>query len=73
MRNALEAAWAKFDPPPKDAELARLLMASAIIDAVDAGLRSEADLTEKALLAFTVAARISATNLTDKLNASDCD
>jgi hypothetical protein len=39
MSDALDAAWVKFDPPPKDADLARLHLATAIIDAVEAGER----------------------------------
>jgi len=49
MSDALEEAWAKFDPPPKDGDLARLHMASAIIDAVDAGVREPEVLAAKAV------------------------
>jgi hypothetical protein len=48
MGASLEAAWAKFDPPPKDRDLARLHLASAIIDAVEAGEREPEALVQKA-------------------------
>jgi hypothetical protein len=40
MSDALEAAWGKYDPRPKNADLARQIMATAIIETVDADERS---------------------------------
>ena len=37
MGAALERAWVDFQPRPKNARLARSLMATAIIEAVEAG------------------------------------
>jgi hypothetical protein len=48
MGDALEAAWKMFSIPAKDVELARLHMASAIIDAVEGGVREETVLSTKA-------------------------
>jgi hypothetical protein len=39
MGAALEAAWAGFEPQPRDRDLARLIMASAIFENVDRGTR----------------------------------
>jgi hypothetical protein len=52
MGDALEAAWKMFSIPSKDVELARLYMASAIMDAVDAGVREEAALVTEAAAAL---------------------
>jgi hypothetical protein len=58
MKVALERAWDKVRNPPKSAELARLVLASAIIDAVDAGVRECEQLAAKALAALAAAARV---------------
>ena len=55
MGLALERAWAQFAPHPKDKDLARLLMASAILEKVDAGVRAADLLTEAAILALQAA------------------
>jgi hypothetical protein len=58
MTAALEAAWAKFDPPPKDGDLARLHLASAIIDAVEAGEREPEVIAAKAVDALREAVKL---------------
>jgi hypothetical protein len=58
MRAALESAWDKVRNPPKSAELARLVLASAIIEAVDAGVIECEQLAAKALAALAAAARV---------------
>jgi hypothetical protein len=55
MGEALDSAWAKFEPPPGNLELARGLMASAIIEAVEAGERAPHALAEKAERALRAA------------------
>jgi hypothetical protein len=37
MGDAFDTAWKKFNPVPKNTELARILMASAIVEAAEAG------------------------------------
>jgi hypothetical protein len=59
MKTALESAWEMVRIPPKSAELARLVLASAIIDAVDAGVRECEQLAGRALAALAAAARVS--------------
>jgi hypothetical protein len=55
MGSAFDAAWENFKPAPNDAVLARLLMASAIIEAVEAGAREPEVLTTKAVRALRAA------------------
>jgi hypothetical protein len=55
MGEALDSAWAKFEPPPRNHELARGLMASAIIEAVEAGERASQALAERAERALRAA------------------
>jgi hypothetical protein len=59
MGEALDAAWAKFDPPPKDHDLGRLHLASAIVDAVEAGVREPEVLAAKAVHALRTAIKSS--------------
>jgi hypothetical protein len=59
MSGALDAAWLQAPGPSRDALLARLVMASAIIDEVDSGIRLHAALVEKAVAALAAAVRIS--------------
>jgi hypothetical protein len=56
MGAALDAAWAGFSPRPSDADLARLIMASAIFERADAddALTIES-LVEKAIFALRAA------------------
>jgi hypothetical protein len=49
MSDALEAAWSKYDPPPRNADLARQIMATAIIESVDAEERSSRALVAAAV------------------------
>ena len=58
MKTALDSAWAMVRIPPKSAELARLVLASAIIDAVDAGVRECEQLAAKDLAELAAAARV---------------
>jgi hypothetical protein len=55
MSAALEAAWERFLPRPKDGDLARLLMASAILEKVDSGVHAEGALIESASRALLAA------------------
>jgi hypothetical protein len=55
MGEALEAAWAKFDPPPKNVDLARQFLASAIIEAVETGAREPEVLAARAVRALDAA------------------
>jgi hypothetical protein len=55
MGAALDAAWARFSPRPKDVDLARLLMASAILERVDAGVSTMDSLVEAASRALHAA------------------
>jgi hypothetical protein len=55
MGGALDAAWQTFKPTPKDTELARVLMAKAIIEATDAGVRKHEFLVDKAVRALRAA------------------
>ncbi len=55
MGDALDRAWKEFKPRPKNAELARLLMTSAIIDAVEAGAAEATILADKATRALSAA------------------
>jgi hypothetical protein len=55
MGDALDIAWKKFRPVPKNAELARTVMASAIIEAVEVGELEPATLVDKATRALRAA------------------
>jgi hypothetical protein len=66
MTAALEEAWAKFDPPPKDGDLARLHLASAIVDAVDAGEREPEVLAAKSVHALRAAVKLTNATLAIK-------
>ena len=63
MKAALDSAWIKVRAAPSNMELARLVLASAIIDAVDAGVRDPKDLAARALAALAGAARITGETL----------
>ena len=58
MKDALAAAWAKIPDKETDSELTRLLLASSIIDQVDAGLRDGEAIAVGALDALTAAKRL---------------
>jgi hypothetical protein len=60
MSEALDAAWDKVRLEPKDAELARLIMAGAIIEQVDAGVRRRDQLVAYATSVLAAAATLSA-------------
>jgi hypothetical protein len=51
MIDALDSAWEQAPGPPQDAELGRLIMASAIIEQVDLGVRVHEELVCKATAA----------------------
>jgi hypothetical protein len=55
MGEALEAAWAKFDPAPKNVDLARQFLASAIIEAVESGAREPEVLAARAVCVLDAA------------------
>ena len=55
MGSAFDAAWENFKPTPNDTVLARLQMASAIIEAVEAGAREPEVFTTKAVRALRAA------------------
>jgi hypothetical protein len=58
MSDALDQAWRDFQPRPKNDELAKSIMAAAIIEAMEAGDREPVDLARKATLALQAAIRI---------------
>jgi hypothetical protein len=55
MGDAFDTAWKKFKPAPKNTELARSLIASAIIEAVEAGESEPATFVGKATRALRAA------------------
>jgi hypothetical protein len=55
MGDALNTAWKKFNPVPKNTSLARTVMASAIIEGVEAGELEPAILVDKATRALRAA------------------
>ena len=55
MGVALDAAWAQVTPHPKDRDLARLFMASAILEKMEEGGSAADVLVETALLALQAA------------------
>jgi hypothetical protein len=59
MIDALESAWGQALGSPQDAELGRLIMASAIIDQVDLGVRVHEELARSATAALAAATRLS--------------
>jgi hypothetical protein len=58
MREALEIAWRTIQAPPRDAELVRLLFASAIIDYVDMGVLDAEELASHAIKQLNAAQRL---------------
>ena len=58
MSAALADAWARFDPPPGDVELARELLATAIIEGVEAGGIEPRKLADRAAAALRAAIAI---------------
>jgi hypothetical protein len=59
MSAALEAAWSKYDRLPSNADLARQIMATAIIAAVDVNQRSSELLVAAAIRALDEAVQSS--------------
>jgi hypothetical protein len=59
MTEALDSAWRQVDPLVKDVELGRLVLASAIIEQVDLGVRVHDDLVATARKALEAAMRLS--------------
>jgi hypothetical protein len=59
MTEALESAWRQVHPLVKDVELGRLVLASAIIEQVDLGVRVHEDLVATAKKALQAALRLS--------------
>jgi len=55
MNNAFDQAWRDFRPRPQNEELARSILATAIIEAMEAGDREPVDLARKATLALRAA------------------
>jgi hypothetical protein len=60
MRDAFDEAWLKFADHVSDTNLTRNLLASAIIDAIDAGIRDH-----DAIVSHAVATFATATNIAD--------
>jgi hypothetical protein len=58
MDSAMDKAWADFEPLPKNRGLARSLMASAIIEAVEAGKRDHDVLVRKATVTLIAAIKV---------------
>jgi hypothetical protein len=59
MTEALESAWRQVLPLVKDVELGRLVLAGAIIEQVDLGMRAHDDLVASARKALEAALRLS--------------
>jgi hypothetical protein len=59
MASALNDAWRESSSVSKDVELARLVMANAIIEQVDLGVRVHEELVEKATSALAAAVGLS--------------
>ena len=59
MGDALDSAWQEATASTQDAELARLVMASAILDKVDAGVRESQQLVMAAVAALRAAISVS--------------
>jgi hypothetical protein len=55
MGRAFDSAWADFAPQPANKDLARSLMATAIIDAVELGARDHESLVRRATVALMIA------------------
>jgi hypothetical protein len=53
MGRAFDTAWADFIPKPANQGLARSLMATAIIEAVETGTRDQESLVRQAIVALT--------------------
>jgi hypothetical protein len=62
MREALNGAWERVQAASKDAELTRLLLASAIIDLVEAGVSNCDQMVAQAVRMFEAADNISRTS-----------
>jgi hypothetical protein len=58
MSSAFDRAWADFQPRPKNEVLAKSLMASAIIEAVEAGEEDQEILVRKATVTLIKAIKI---------------
>ena len=58
MSQALDRAWGDFEPRPKNQDLARSLMASAIIEAIEAGEHEEDALLRKATVTLMKAIKV---------------
>ena len=58
MSDALDRAWRDFEPRPKNEVLAKSLMASAIIEAVEAGDSGEEALVRRATVTLIKAVKI---------------
>ena len=58
MKEALAIAWGKIQVPARDAELVRLLFASAIVDHVDRGVLDAEQLASYAIQQLDAAQRL---------------
>jgi hypothetical protein len=63
MTDALDSAWRKIETRAESAELARLVLAGAIIDAVDGGSREREELVAKAVAALAAAVSVTGEKL----------
>ena len=59
MRDALESAASQVKASPKDVEGTRPLLASAILDSVDAGVRDHDELVAQAVATLATAKNVS--------------
>jgi hypothetical protein len=57
MGRAFDTAWADFIPKPANQGLARSLMATAIIEAVETGTRDQERIVRQAIVALTTTIR----------------
>jgi len=67
MKAALDAAWAQIEDKKRDPELTRLLLASSIIDQVEAGLTDPGTIAAGALEALASARRLASGVMAERL------
>ena len=71
MRAALDAAWAQIEDKQSDPELTRLLLASSIIDQIEAGLIDTGTIAAGALEALASARRLSSGVMAERLPSTE--
>ena len=57
LKDAFDEAWPRVEPVGKDRELARQLLATAVIDQVESGVRDRDEIVEVAIAMLAAAGR----------------